>query len=514
MTSFLPPPLLPPPLPRRKPRRTRMGAGKPPAILTIDTGTSATKSALFFPDTHKLTRPHRHAHQTHAGPRHHATQNPTSWLKAALETARKTLSTCHAHILAISLTGHMQDLIAVGDSPPPILSDTALLYSDARAQSEAAIIFARTHRQMSATSLPAKLLLLQPPTPSSNYSLLLGATDYLCHALSTHPKPLVTDPTTVSTTSLTLFPHRQYDKSLFQTANLTPYLPSLPAILPAPAPVGTLCPSVAALLNRPDLAHIPIIHAAGDLYTATIGSLSQFHIYAGTTGWIAKTSPINQNPAPHPSLFRLAHARLPSHHILAASVADVGIAITHACNTILHCPPSQLDALASSVPVGAAGLVYLPYLTSRRCPRARDVVAPALYALRPDCTRAHVARAVLEGVVFSMAEAATLLERPASGPIPLVGGVSACGVFVRGLAALLGDVLVSEPDVGLLGAGIEAARVLGVELSHIDPLRDGRVVTVPAAEKESWFDAWMRWRKVLERVEPLWHDDEMASKVA
>lgn len=92
----------------------------------------------------------------------------------------------------------MQNLVAVGASPPSLLCEDAILYSDARVKDVTDKLSEQCGAKIDPTSILAKLSLLPDPDQHNpGYSLLLGAADYVIYALSKDPKPLVTDPTTV-----------------------------------------------------------------------------------------------------------------------------------------------------------------------------------------------------------------------------------------------------------------------------------------------------------------------------
>ncbi len=62
----------------------------------------------------------------------------------------------------------------------------------------------------------------------------------------------------------------------------------------------------------------------------------------------------------------------------------------------------QLSSQAAKVPPGAGGVLWAPYLMGERTPYPDPDVRAALLGLAADHTRAHVVRAILEGVAFSL----------------------------------------------------------------------------------------------------------------
>lgn len=411
------------------------------------------------------------------------------------------------------LTGQMQNLIAVGPRPPPLLSPHAILYSDARAHKAAADLSTSCSISVDATSILAKLTLLPTQSSPSDYSLLLGAADYIIHQFCSSPKPTVTDATTASTTGLTLPPHRTYNTSLLQEANLAHFEPLFPRILSSPCIVGHLSPIIAQRLNNPSLTGIPLIHAGGDAYSTTAGAgretFGSAYVYCGSSGWVGGTT-LAFSPTRN-GVFALGHAADSRLQITLASLATAGGNISFAAKTLLGgVSENVVCSMADQVPIGANGVMYIPYICGRRCPSPCATMSGTLIGLRGSTTRGDVARAVVEGIVFAYAEAAEMLEEGIvdGGILRMVGGGTRCGVIVRGIGGLIGKgrgVVLERGEggyAGVRGCGRIGAEVVCGEAGR-DWWKDGEIVEVGEGEKKEWIKAWRRWRKALERIDGI-----------
>jgi xylulokinase len=73
-------------------------------------------------------------------------------------------------------------------------------------------------------------------------------------------------------------------------------------------------------------------------------------------------------------------------------------------------PYERLLEEASKVPPGADGLLWAPYLMGERTPHLDPDARGALVGITAQHTRAHVIRAVLEGVAFSLRDSLTLFK--------------------------------------------------------------------------------------------------------
>jgi xylulokinase len=70
----------------------------------------------------------------------------------------------------------------------------------------------------------------------------------------------------------------------------------------------------------------------------------------------------------------------------------------------------QLMADAATAPPGCEGLVFLPYLTGERCPYPDPAARGAWIGLTTRHTRAHLIRAVIEGVTFGLGQILELMR--------------------------------------------------------------------------------------------------------
>jgi len=73
-------------------------------------------------------------------------------------------------------------------------------------------------------------------------------------------------------------------------------------------------------------------------------------------------------------------------------------------------PYERLTAEASKAPPGCDGLLWAPYLMGERTPHLDPNARGALIGLTASHTRAHVIRAILEGVAFSLRDSFTLFS--------------------------------------------------------------------------------------------------------
>ena len=127
---------------------------------------------------------------------------------------------------------------------------------------------------------------------------------------------------------------------------------------------------------------------------------------------------------------------------------------------------AELDRLCEEIPIGAEKLVYLPYLMGERTPILDDSARGVFFGLSAMHTRAHMARAVMEGVSYSLKDCLDVLnEVGVNFEKMAVCGGGAKGTFWRGMIADVFGMpvtLMHSEESAVLGAAIRAGTASGV----------------------------------------------------
>jgi len=122
-----------------------------------------------------------------------------------------------------------------------------------------------------------------------------------------------------------------------------------------------------------------------------------------------------------------------------------------------------LDEAASLSPPGANGVLFLPYLSGERCPVNDANATGCFLGLRGQTSKGDLARAVLEGVAFSLRQAYDLMS-VATGParrLVLAGG-GAVSPLWRQVVADAFALPVVTLEAGDEGSGFGAAILAGL----------------------------------------------------
>jgi len=174
-------------------------------------------------------------------------------------------------------------------------------------------------------------------------------------------------------------------------------------------------------------------------------------------------------------------------------------------------PEELLEDLIRTVPPGSMGLVCQPYWTPG--PDVAPFTKGVILGFGDVHTRAHLYRAILEGLIFALKEGAQLTEKKNKVPITEIratGGGARADAIVQMTADIFGMPVMraGTPETSILGAAIDAA--VGMKLypdiaaAVAGMARDGDLFR-PNLETEGIYrDLYERvYRKTYDRLLPL-----------
>jgi xylulokinase len=170
----------------------------------------------------------------------------------------------------------------------------------------------------------------------------------------------------------------------------------------------------------------------------------------------------------------------------------------------------NLVAEAKHVSPGSEGLLFLPYLTGERTPHPDPEARGAWIGLTVRHTRAHLTRAVLEGVAFGIKDSFTLIQSAGLGAINQVrisGGGAKSQLWQQIMADVLGSELVTVNTTE--GAAYGAALLAGVGAGAYDSVQEACEATIQITGKTSptdrtsqvYTDYYMRYQALYPALE-------------
>lgn len=440
--------------------------------LGLDLGTSALKAIVIDDKCHVISVTSRRYPLSRPGPGL-AEQDPDNWWAAVvsalhdLEAQGVELS----RIACIGLSGQMHGLVLVGDDGEALLP--CQTWADTRCTTEAQLIdtiVGRSHLRAiagspsSTSATAAKLLWVRGHAPDlySRARSMLMPKDHLRWRLT---GTWATDATDASGALLCDIAGRKWSEELVDELGIRYDL--LPPILESGTIAGTLTSDAATALGL--RAGIPICAGAGDAECAAVGmglvgEPDDRGLALATLGTGAQFSAIADHPLLDPSgrTQTLCHAVPGRWHVMTAILAGAS-ALSWLASVMLPdlddgTAVRMLLAEAAREPVCARNLLFFPHLNGVRLPEPDAGASGAFVGLRPEHTRAMIARAAAEGVTLAlrdglvaMQDLGIFIER-----IRLAGGANRAPLWPRIQADVFGlpVEIGSTEDASALGAAL------------------------------------------------------------
>jgi xylulokinase len=182
----------------------------------------------------------------------------------------------------------------------------------------------------------------------------------------------------------------------------------------------------------------------------------------GTSGVVFATTPAALIE-PEGRLHAFCHAVPGMWHFMGVMLSAAGSLQWYRDTLASDLSFDELLREAEPVPAGSEGLQFLPYLSGERTPHPDPLARGAFIGLTLRHSRAHMTRAVLEGVAFGLKDSFTLIQNAGLGDITQVrasGGGTKGALWRQILASVLNAELVTVNTTE--GAAYGAALLAGV----------------------------------------------------
>ena len=211
-------------------------------------------------------------------------------------------------------------------------------------------------------------------------------------------------------------------------------------------------------------AGTPVAAGGGDQEAGAVGmgavETGVVALTVGTSGVVFATTP-SALIEPNGRLHAFCHAAPGMWHFMGVMLSAAG-SLQWYRDTLA--PEMSFDDLvkeAEAVPAGSEGLLFLPYLSGERTPHPDPLARGAFIGLTVRHSRAHMTRAVLEGVSFGLKDSFTLIQNAGLGKITQIrasGGGTKSPLWKQILASVLNAelVTVNTTEGGAYGAALLA----------------------------------------------------------
>jgi gluconokinase len=447
-------------------------------ILGIDLGTTACK-AVVVSEEGRVAGGGSADYPLHVPRADWAEQDVSDVWQGMLSATRAALASggcAPATIEAIGLSGAMHSLLPLDSKGQPL--GRALTWADQRGAPhlpglreslDAHAIYQRTGCPIQSLYWPCKLLWFKEQRPDVWRSVSVWASikDYILGQLTGRT---VMEHSMASATGLLDIHSREWLSALLDALSLPPE--RLPELASTQAVAGGLTADAAEALGL--LPGTAVIAGATDGALANLGAGA---IGPGRVGLTIGTSGAVRLSSAEPRLDERertwCYILTEDMWLVGGAINNGGIVLRWARDEFAWPDYDALMAAAGQIAPGAEGLLFLPYLAGERSPywnaRARGV----LFGLSLHHSRAHIARALMEGVAFRLYSIFKVLEESADvTEVRATGGFTQSELWVQIVADVLGHeiVLPDAQELSALGASYLAMKAMG-RLDNLEQTR-------------------------------------------
>lgn len=440
--------------------------------IGIDLGTSGVKAILLdeqgtvlASQTEKLTvsRPHPLWSE----------QDPEQWWQAT-DRAMKGLGQQHSlqGVKALGIAGQMHGATLL-DKQQRVLRP-AILWNDGRCAQECELLEAqvKTSRQITGNLMmpgftAPKLLWVQRHEPEifRQVDKVLLPKDYLRLRMT---GDFASDMSDAAGTMWMDVAKRDWSDEMLAACHLS--RDNMPALYEGCDITGHLLPAVASAWNMPA---VPVVAGGGDNAAGAVGvgmaDAGQAMLSLGTSGvYFAVSEGFLSKP--ESAVHSFCHALPGRWHLMSVMLSAASCLDWAARLTGLTTVPALISA-AESADNQADPIWFLPYLSGERTPHNNPQAKGVFFGLTHQHGPAELARAVLEGVGYALADGMDVVHACGVTPksITLIGG-GARSPWWRQMLADISGLQLDYRTGGDVGPALGAARLAQIAVNPDKPL--------------------------------------------
>jgi xylulokinase len=383
-------------------------------LLGIDVGTGGTR-AVLIDARGSIVASATVDHQPFASPQTGwAEQSPGDWWRASAKAIRAVVENDRVRaeeIGAVGLSGQMHGAVLLDEHNDVVRP--AIIWCDQRTAAQcqeltnrigaARLIALTCNPALTGFTLP-KLLWVRENEPElwRQVRTILLPKDYVRFKLTGDK---ATDVADASGTLLLDVIGRKWSSEMLAATEIGAHM--LPRLFESQEITGTVSRVAAELTGLRE--GTPVVAGGGDQAAGAVGiGIVKPGSVSATIGTSGVVFAATNSPALDPKgrVHTFCHAVPQRWHVMGVT-QGAGLSLRwfkdqFGSRVTSGDPYDHLSAEAASVPPGANGLLWAPYLMGERTPHLDPKARAALVGLTASHTRAHIIRAIMEGVAFSL----------------------------------------------------------------------------------------------------------------
>lgn len=436
-------------------------------IIGCDIGTTNVKAVAFSPEGNLLVAHSKGYEMYHPEP-DRSEQNPDELLTAIYHTIQQVVVSCNSYgqLLGISFSSAMHSLMVIESSLQPITP--LLIWADNRSSSIAdelrksergMQIYHQNGTPIHAMAPVCKLLWLKQFQPQlfKEGNRFIGIKEYVIAKLT---GKFLIDYSIASATGLFDIRKLEWSRETLEYIGISGTQLAAPV-----SPYHTEILSEKNPLNLP--AGTPLIMGASDGCLANLGSGA---ISPGTMAVTIGTSAAARICSPtaytDEQMRTFCYVLDEQTYIIGGATNSGGAVFEWMKNTLFSDVdyPTLFNEIQTINP-GADGLFFLPYLLGERAPLWSSTVRGGFLGLDIQHTRAHMARAVVEGILLNLFTLVkTVRDKQPITTCYANGGFAQSPVAMQLLTHIFGmQVYLNETvETSALGAALMGLKALGI----------------------------------------------------
>lgn len=486
-------------------------------LLGIDFGGGASKATLLC-ENGEVCATGTTEYPTYYPKAGYAEQNPEDWVNATCENIRIVLEKSRIapdKICAVSLDAATHTAVITDENfnvirPSIYWTDTRCTAEVERLKQNFSDIIEKQvlHKADTIWTLP-QLMWIKNNEPENwaKVKRIMFAKDYVRHVLT---GDYATDYIEAEGSMLFDVNTMAWSRELCTVLGISASM--LPKIVKPTATVGKITKSAAEITGLSE--GTPVIcgttDTAMEVFAAGAAEKGQITLKLATAGRICI---VTDRPYPDKNIINYSHI---TDGLFYPGTATKSCAASYRWfRDAFGGDYKELDEIAATVDIGCDGLIFHPYLNGELTPYANPSLCADFVFVRSSHTKAHFARAVLEGVAMSMLECENALEKlniPHCGSAVIIGGGAKSGIWRQMIADCLNLRLVrmkySDSSFGsAMLAGI-AAGVFENPKNALEICNKQISETVPNPENtRKYREVFKRYKAVQRALEPVYNGE-------
>lgn len=452
-------------------------------IIGIDVGTTSTKALLYDLDGNIYAKAEKGYTLYQTAP-DMAEEDPEEIFNATVQAIQEVITKAKVdgkNVIAISWSAQQHSLIALDKDMKPLTR--TITWADNRAEKYSAMykengrgleMYKRTGLPIHPMGPVYKLLWLKNDHKDiyDQAAYWVGIKEYI---IWRYTNVLKEEVSMAATTGLLNMKTCKWDEEVLKEVDLKES--QLPELVDTTYKIKGIHPEYAKVMGLKEDVYFVMGSTDGALSTIGVGAM-ETGVLAINIGTSAAVRSFVDGPQLDPKGRLYCYPVMDGKYLMGGPINNGGIVFSWAHDALFGGEQEaakllQIDSfdminrMAAKIPAGSDGLIFHPYLGGERAPLWDANARGSFFGLNRKHTRAHMARAVLEGIIYNLYSTTLALKEVTGDPKAILasGGFAKSQLWIQMMADIYeSEVIIPESyESGSLAAMFLAKMALGLE---------------------------------------------------